>query len=117
MTETRSALGRFDYDGEVRADFDDRMLFHLQNVMTSKLRRGEPFLFSWRNDTSVGGGRVSVWINPTSRLVFKYGRDRQVQVNRRWLEALMHAANSPGGLRVVPEPDDVAESSAEVAQA
>jgi hypothetical protein len=110
-------VGRFIYDNEVRADFDDRALLHVQNVITSKLRRGEPFLFTWRNDTSVGGGRVSVWVNPTSRLVFKYGRDRVTALNRRWLDALMFAANSPGGLRVLPEPEELAEESGEIAQA
>ncbi|MFD3444536.1 hypothetical protein ACFDTO_08055 [Microbacteriaceae bacterium 4G12] len=37
--------------------FDDRVLAHLQIVMTSKLRRHESFMLSWSVDRTDGSGR------------------------------------------------------------
>ena len=100
-------MGKFQYTQMTKVDIDDRVLIHLQHVMSTKLRRGEPFAFTWRDDASLGGGRTTVWVNSSSALVFKYYGSRQPALNHRWLEALMFAANSPNGLRAVPEPEDV----------
>ena len=54
-------MGKFIYEGNVKTEIEDRALTHLQLVMTAKLRRAEPFPFSWREDASVGGGRTTVW--------------------------------------------------------
>ncbi|MFB4349960.1 ATP-dependent DNA ligase [Microbacterium sp. CR_7] len=99
-------MGKFIYEGNVKSEIEDRALTHLQLVITAKLRRGEPFPFSWREDTSVGGGRTTVWMQPGSSLVFKYFGSRQPSINREWIEALAFTANSPGGLYLVPEPHD-----------
>lgn len=72
--------------------------------MTAKLRRGEPFPYSWKEDASIGGGRVTVWLHAGSSLVFKYVGSRQPEINRAWVDALAYTANSPGGLYLVPEP-------------
>ena len=72
--------------------------------MTAKLRRGEPFSFSWRDDASIGGGKTSVWVRAGSPIAFKYGGSRQPSLNRNWIEALASTANSPTGLYLVPEP-------------
>jgi len=97
-------MGRFIYEGSVKTDVEDRALTHLQLVMTAKLRRGEPFPFTWREDLSVGGGRTTVWVQARSSLVFKYSGSRQPSINRAWVEALAFTANSPSGLYLVPEP-------------
>ncbi|WP_295103223.1 ATP-dependent DNA ligase [uncultured Microbacterium sp.] len=97
-------MGKFIYEGTVKSDIEDRALTHLQLVMTAKLRRGEPFSFSWREDMAVGGGRTTVWVHAGSSLVFKYSGSRQPQINRAWIEALAFTANAPGGLRLVSEP-------------
>lgn len=97
-------MGKFIYEGSVKTEIEDRTLTHLQLVITAKLRRGEPFPFSWREDPSVGGGRTTVWMQPSGSLVFKYYGSRQPSINRAWIEALAFTANSPGGLYVVPEP-------------
>ncbi|MCM3779799.1 DUF7882 family protein [Microbacterium hydrocarbonoxydans] len=113
-------MGKFIYEGSVKSEIEDRALTHLQLVITAKLRRGEPFPFSWREDTSVGGGRTTVWMQPGSSLVFKYFGSRQPSINRAWIEALAFTANSPGGLYLVPEPQDgggSADSTGEVATA
>lgn len=99
-------MGKFIYDGLTKVDFDDRVLAHLQFVIGAKLRRGETFLFSWRDDTSIGDGRTTVWMHPHCGLVFKFYGSRRPALNAQWLEALSRAANSTNGLYVVPEPDE-----------
>lgn len=104
-------MGKFIYEGTVRADFEDRLLAHLQIVVGNKLRRGEPFYFQRKDDVSTGGGRTSVWLHPRSNIVFKFHGGRPPALNRSWLEALMTMANSPAGLYVVPEPPEDAGAS------
>lgn len=97
-------MGKLIYREQVRVDFEDRLLAHIQVVVGNKLRRGEPFYFSWKDDQSVGGGRTTVWMHPAASFVFKFSGGRAPALNRTWLEALMHTANGSAGLHVVPEP-------------
>lgn len=97
-------MGKFTYDTATRVDFEDRVLLHLQTVISNKLRRHEGFVFTWREDQSMGGGRTSVWLNPSSSLVYRFSGSRLPELNRNWLEALMFTANSPTGLYVISEP-------------
>ncbi|MBO9625486.1 MAG: ATP-dependent DNA ligase [Microbacterium sp.] len=99
-------MGKFIYEGGPKVDIEDRALTHVQLVMTAKLRRGEPFGFSWREDASVGGGRTTVWIHAASSIVFKYYGSRQPAINRAWVDALAFTANSPSGMYLTPEPSD-----------
>lgn len=105
-------MGRFIYEGSVKTEIEDRALAHLQLVITAKLRRGEPFSFTWREEMSVGGGRTVVWIHPASSLAFKYDSGRQPSVNRAWIEALAFTTNAPGGLYLVSEPTGSATEDA-----
>jgi hypothetical protein len=101
-------MGQFTYEGTVTANIEDRLLFHVQIVISDKLRRKEAFVFTWPNDPSVGG-RTAVWINPTASLSYRYGTSNySLGVNRDWLEALAYTANSPSGLRLIREPDQIA---------
>jgi hypothetical protein len=104
-------VGKFIYEGLVKVDFEDRLLMHLQTVIAAKLRRGEAFNFTWKDDTSIGDGRTTVWMHPRTSIVYKFYGSRRPAVNRAWVEALAYTANSPAGLYIVPEP---AESAAEV---
>jgi hypothetical protein len=97
-------MGRFIYDSNVKIDFEDRLLAHLQVVIGAKLRRGEGFHFAWKDDASAGGGRTIVWVHPGVSIVYKFSGSRRPQINRAWAEAMMFAANSPTGLHVIPEP-------------
>ncbi|MCK6079990.1 ATP-dependent DNA ligase [Microbacterium sp. EYE_5] len=97
-------MGKFIYDGTLKVDFDDRALAHLQLVISTKLRRGESFHFTWKDDPSIGDGRTSVWLHPRCTLVFKFYRGERPPLNMAWIEALSSVANSPGGLYIVPEP-------------
>ena len=99
-------MGRFVYEGTTRIEVEDRALSHLQLVITAKLRRGEAFNFSWREDQSIGGGRTTVWLHPRSSLVYRFLGSRQPSINRRWIEALAFTANAPTGLYLVAEPPE-----------
>ncbi len=105
-------MGRFVYEGNQKVEIDDRALHHLQVVMTTKLRRGEPFLFTWREDASIGGGRSSVWMHPGCNLVFKYTGAGVPELNRHWIETLAFTANAPSGLYLVHEPESLGAGQA-----
>lgn len=107
-------MGRFIYEDKTKVEIEDRALTHLQLVISAKLRRGEPFPFSWREDASVGGGRTTVWVHASSALVFKYYGSRSPALNRAWIEALAFTANSPGGLYLVPEPAEGGDAAIDV---
>jgi len=97
-------MGKLTYDSTLNVDFDDRVLAHIQVVVGAKLRRGEPFYFTWRDDPKSGDGRSSIWMHPGIPISFKYYGSRSPSLNREWVEALMVTANSSGGLQIVPEP-------------
>lgn len=111
-------MGKFIYEGGPKVEIEDRALTHIQLVITAKLRRGEPFSFTWKEDASIGGGRTTVWIHAGSSIVFKYFGSRQPAVNRAWVEALAFTANSPSGLYLVHEPSaEAAHAPSEYATA
>ncbi len=85
-------------------EIEDRALAHLQLVMLAKLRRGESFPFTWWAERNSGQGRVTMWVFPAQQLQFVYTGGSTPEINRAWVEDLMVAANSGGGLRIVPEP-------------
>ena len=97
-------MGKFTYDGIVKVDFEDRLLAHLQLVIGAKMRRGESFHFTWKDDTSIGDGRTTVWIHPRVSIVYKFYGSRKPTINRAWVDALLYTANTPVGLYIVPEP-------------
>jgi hypothetical protein len=97
-------MGKFIYGPNMTVEFDDRALAHLQIVIGAKLRRGESFNFSWRDDARSGDGQSTLWLQPTMQIGYKYYGGHPPSINSAWVELLMLAANSPGGLRLVPEP-------------
>lgn len=106
-------MGTLSYDSSFTADFDDRLLAHLQIVIGAKLRRNESFYFSWKDDARVGDGRTTIWLHPGIPLVYKYFGSRMPSINRAWIEALTVAANTPGGLQIVPEPEPLTNGESE----
>lgn len=104
-------MGKLTYESIIKVDFDDRLLEHLQQVIGAKLRRGESFYFTWKDDVSVGGGRTVVWVHPNVSLTYKFYGSRMPAINRAWIQALMYTANSLNGLHVVPEPAEDADIS------
>jgi hypothetical protein len=97
-------MGKLSYDGALSVDFDDRTLAHIQIVVGMKLRRGESFYFSWRDDQQVGDGRTSIWLHPAIPLVYKFYGSRVPRINMEWIRALEVAANTNVGLHLVDEP-------------
>lgn len=102
-------------DARVPIEIEDRALAHIKLVILSKLRRGEGFGFSWNYGADGGGGRSTVWINPSTTLQFEFAGSRQPTINRAWLEALTIASSSNIGLSLQPEPPDVTTGQIPVA--
>ena len=99
-------MGKFIYDGLVKVDFEDRLLAHLQLVIGAKIRRGESFHFTWKDDDTIGNGRTTVWVHPRVSVVYKFYGSKAPAINRAWVDVLMVTANSPTGLYTVPEPPE-----------
>ena len=100
-------MGKFIYGTpSIAVDFEDRVLAHLKSFILSKVRRGESFTFSWEYSAAAGSGHSSIWIHPTIPLQFDFLGSKEPQLNRAWVEELVRLANSPAGLRVIPEPKD-----------
>ncbi|KHK96622.1 hypothetical protein LK09_14980 [Microbacterium mangrovi] len=95
-------MGTLHY-GSTPASFplDDRDLAHIELVILAKLRRRESLSLALIDEkTSL---RQSMWISPDVTLRFEYSGPMP-EINRLWLQELIDTANSPGGLRLVPEP-------------
>jgi hypothetical protein len=79
---------------------DDRILAHLKLVVTSKLRRNEPFLISWHDSADVGGGRSSIWVHPTCDLHYKFDGGSTATIDQDLIEAMSVAANAARGIEI-----------------
>ncbi|MWV48025.1 ATP-dependent DNA ligase [Rathayibacter sp. VKM Ac-2803] len=97
-------MGMLNYPGGIEAPFEDRVLAHLEIVITAKLRRDESFAFSWSQGQELGGGRMKIWLHPSVPISYRFHGGRQPAINRDWIEAMMIAASSQSGLQLVPEP-------------
>lgn len=82
-------------------EINDRALAHLKLVIATKLRRNESFTLSWRHAES--SGRSTIWLHPSIPLRFVFDETESPELNRQWLEELMHSANSSGGIALVDE--------------
>lgn len=80
---------------------EDRVLAHIELVIMAKLRRQESLSFAIVDDKTER--RQAIWISPVTALRFEYDA-AMPEINRLWLQDLVDTANSPGGLRIVPEP-------------
>jgi hypothetical protein len=70
-------MGTLFYGERTDISFEDRTLFHLQIVIGAKLRRGEAFFFTWKEDVATGSGRGSIWIQRSIPLVFALRTSRR----------------------------------------
>lgn len=87
---------------------DDRTLAHLELVIIAKLRRQESLSLAITDDET--GRRQAFWLSPSTTVRFAYDAPMP-EINRLWLQELVDAANSPGGLRILPEPDPAARAA------
>lgn len=88
----------------ISVEFPDRALWHLQIVITAKLRRREGFTLSWADSPDAGSGRTAIWLDASSTLIYRYWGSRVPGINKDWIDELMLSANSTGGLVFTPEP-------------
>ncbi len=106
------AVGKLMYGAQdAEFEFEDRLLAHLRVVIVTKLRRGDSFTFTWDFPTSNGSGRISLWMDASIPLQFRFYGSRDPVLNRAWIEALSGVAASAGGLVVLPEPTSTESSS------
>ncbi|WP_435747204.1 hypothetical protein [Microbacterium sp. PMB16] len=82
---------------------EDRALAHLKVVIATKLRRNESFTLSWRHPEEEPAGRSTIWLHPSIPLRFTFDEPETPQLNVKWIEELMHSANSTGGISLVDE--------------
>lgn len=85
-------------DSGTPVDIDDRALAHLKIAITTKLRRGESFMLSWRHVGDQPRGRSSLWLHPAIPLRFVFETVEAPELSRDWIEELMRSANSGGGI-------------------
>jgi hypothetical protein len=101
-------MGQLFYGVSPAIQIDDWALRHLQAVILTKLRRDETLSFGW--DATPGPEDLAsstpgtIWISRSSSLYFRFDAEPDRPLNKRWLVKLADAANSSGGLRLVPEP-------------
>lgn len=93
-------MGHLHYDGVAKFTFDDRLLTHLRSVIFAKLNLHESLVFTWSSE----GKQRSIWLHPTMPLHFEFDGEETPDINPAWIELLRATANSPSGLRLIPEP-------------
>lgn len=99
-----SVMGSLYYGGGNDAiHIDDRALAHLKVAIATKLRRNESFTLSWTHTDRVDNGRSTIWLHPSIPLRFTFQAPEALQMNLKWIEQLMHSANSSGGIQLVEE--------------
>lgn len=99
-------MGKLIYGhGRREIEIEDRTLAHLKPVILAKLRRGESFALTWPHGLDNGSGRTTIWMNPTIPIEFTFFGNRAPEMNRQWIDMLLHSANSADGLQMVPEPE------------
>lgn len=76
----------------------DRILAHLAAVATTKLRRSESFVVSWKGTGGDGEGRTTLWFQPSIPLRFVYDQSAAIALNPATLREMADQATSNGGL-------------------
>ncbi|WP_061015478.1 hypothetical protein ABRP18_018745 (plasmid) [Microbacterium sp. WHRI 7836] len=99
-------------DGVDPIHIEDRALAHMKIVIATKLRRNESFTLSWKHPEGDPGGRSTIWIHPSIPLRFTFDEVEPPPISLRWVEQLMHTANSSGGITLVDEVLDAPEIEA-----
>jgi hypothetical protein len=79
---------------------DDRVLAHLKVLTVSKLRRNESFLLSWTETGENGFGRGSVWIHPTTDMIYRFDGNRSPELDKEILDKMSIEAMSPTGVHI-----------------
>ncbi|HEV7183819.1 MAG: hypothetical protein ABI130_09625 [Leifsonia sp.] len=102
-------MGTLSYDGE-NFELDDRVLIHLQIVISTKLRRRENFFLSWPMPVERGSGRHAIWMDNGVPIHFYYSGSRAISINREWIESMIVSAGRAAGLVLTDEAEATAQS-------
>jgi len=108
-------MGRWIYDDSQSEHYtiDDRTLMHLKLAIGTKFRRLESFLFTLHGpELPSGKGQRVFWMDPAVPIEFQFDSpESTLRLNLQWVDALVTAASSEGGLRIVPEPEPSARKT------
>lgn len=96
------AMGYLLYDQQ-RYHFEDRLLVHLRLAIARKFRQHESFFLEWAESPDSGGGRVSLWMDPTHHLGFRFIEHQTAELNLAWVDAMAKIRAPHRGLFAIPE--------------
>lgn len=88
-------MGALHLDGVGPIVVDDDLLDHVFTVITTKLRRHEPVLLSWTDET---GQEQRVFLTPITSVRAQFDTANRSPRDKHWLDRLMVAINSNAGL-------------------
>jgi hypothetical protein len=109
-------VGTLTYDGD-SYELDDRVLTHLQIVISTKLRRGENFFLTWAVPVERGSGRHAIWVDNGVPIRFYYSGSRAVSINREWIESMLMSSGRASGLYLTEEAEATAVAAASAVRA
>jgi hypothetical protein len=92
------------YYGNEPIEISDRLLAHVKMVVTTKLRRNERFTLSWVSPPGSGGGRTTLWLDPSIPLRFLFDSEEAEALDPELLRELANAANTVRGIVIESEP-------------
>lgn len=95
-------MGTLMYGGS-NFEVEDRLLAHLKIAITAKLRSREAFLLNWQVPAELGGGRISLWLSPSTDLQYRFGGSKPPELNRRWIDALSRSSQGLRGMIAMTE--------------
>jgi hypothetical protein len=91
------------YYGPRQYKIEDRLLAHLQVLISLKLRRRENFFLSWSKGIAEGGGRYSIWVDNGVPIACEFDGGRPPIIQREWVESMAEAAGSSLGLQITED--------------
>jgi hypothetical protein len=83
-------------------EMDDRVLAHIQVILSAKMRRRESFFLSWESSSKSGGSHM-VWMHEAVPVHIQFSASRIPAVNREWINLLMKDATT-GTVHLGDEP-------------
>lgn len=91
------------YYGSEPTEIPDRLLAHVKMVVTTKLRRNERFTLSWVSPAGSGGGRTTLWLDPSIPLRFVFDSAELEALDPELLRELARGADSVRGIVIDAE--------------
>ncbi|MGW9184521.1 DUF7882 family protein [Agromyces sp. NPDC055661] len=88
-------MGALHLEGVGPIVIDDELLDHVFTVITTKLRRHEPVLLSWIDET---GQEQRVFLTHITSIRAEFDTAERTPRDKHWLDRLMVAVNSNAGL-------------------